>query len=110
MIDSAATDHCYTPSWCKCPDEPKCQLCKQGHCPVEPETSDASRLTVTDAAQHCGVTTRTIRRWIAHGLPTRTHAGRVYVDLAALNQREAATRRHGGKPRKWAHGRSVVIP
>lgn len=67
-------------------------------------------LTVPDAADHCGVTVRTIRRWIAHGLPAHIHAGRVYVDLAALNQHEAATRRHGGKPRKWARDRSVVIP
>jgi hypothetical protein len=27
--------HCYTPSWCRCPDEPRCQLCKQGRCPVD---------------------------------------------------------------------------
>lgn len=40
-MPSAATDHCYTPSWCKCPDEPRCLLCKQGRCPVEPETSAA---------------------------------------------------------------------
>ena len=40
---AALSEHCYTPSWCKCPDEPKCQLCKQGRCPVEPETSTATR-------------------------------------------------------------------
>lgn len=31
-----SAEHCYTPSWCRCPDDPRCLLCKQGRCPVAP--------------------------------------------------------------------------
>jgi len=35
------SEHCFTPSWCRCPDEPMCQLCRLGRCPVDP-SPDAS--------------------------------------------------------------------
>lgn len=69
--------------------------------PLQPD-DDPILLTVPEAADHAGTTVRTIRRWIAAGLPCWHRDGRTYVDLANLNQTEAATRRHGGKPRKWA--------
>lgn len=53
------------------------------------------------AVEDIGTTARTIRRWIAAGrVRSRYIDGRVYVDLADLNQTEAATRRHGGKRRQ----------
>lgn len=66
-----------------------------------PEAGDRVRLTVAEAADHAGTTQRTVRRWIAAGLPAQRMNGRVTVDIADLNRQEAATRRRGGKPRKW---------
>lgn len=65
-------------------------------------------LTVREAAEDAGVTTRTVRRWIASGrLPAETVGGRVYVDWAELNRVEAATRRHGGRLRLWDKRRAM---
>lgn len=66
------------------------------------------KLTVAEAATDAGTTQRTIRRWIADGrLTAKRVNGRVHVDLADLNRVEAATRRHGGKPRLWQKQRSL---
>jgi len=48
-------------------------------------------LSIPDAALAAGVSTRTIRRWIAEGLPTVRIAGRDYLAAADL-----ATRREPG--------------
>ena len=70
-------------------------------------TLAATLLTVTEAAEFTGTTERTIRRWIAAGMPSLRRNGRVYVDVADLNRQEAATRRHGGRPRKWQRERAM---
>ena len=42
--------HCYTPSWCRCPDEPRCQLCKQGRCPVDSRPAEGAQPVVSAAS------------------------------------------------------------
>lgn len=64
-------------------------------------------LTVAEAAEHAGTTQRTIRRWLTAGLKHTRHRGRIYIDIADLNQHEAATRRRGGRLRLWDKRRAM---